>query len=1120
MSDTHTSGHSIDPETLAAYVDGRLPKAERAKVEAALAADADAYEWLVHTLRAQDDLDVQLHSPTVSHAPRGDRPSEVLPFPYRRAAIATVASLLATAAALVLVVRLQPAWWQSLSGQPIDSRLEKLVAAVGDTRPSEARFTGGFKYGPLRSVTRDSGDLSKQDIPLLAAAGELQTAAESDPSAQNLHRWGVAQAQLGQHEAAVDTLRRAIEKDRDSTPRWRADLAAALIARGLAMDRAGDLAEAISLLEALLRSPSLPIEARFNYALALEHVGLNDAADKAWSNVLESESSSSPWAAEAARHRDRVREKLKSPNQAPWRGLRSTIESGQVSTAVFNEAHERFPRETRELLEDTLLPSYARNCIIEKQSACSSAHAAVETLARLRSDAGDAMALEGAARLVSLESQDPAAARRLAQAHDLYGRARAAFEGPDPVSSGPLFAEAGAIFAELHSPFALWCRNYSLSVDYFSQRYQIARDGADRLLDDAGRGAYPIVVARTYWLGGLVSNLLGDFERSLADYELAVSAYDRAHESAHVAFLRSSRGDVKELVGDTDGSWNDRIEAVRSIDTVDSVRRRHTILISALLLAMRQGFFGTAAVLADAALGNAAQSENQALVAESYLYRARARAASREADAALGDLAAAAKSLAQAPASVAARLRAELLFTRSDTLSAVGRREPALLQEAKDFFVKSGLQQRLPALERVRGRVASQEGDVAGAREAFQLALDSSREQRQKLAVQHRLSFADDSWGLLDEVLKFELDQGASATDLFHIADRFLAQDDRKSSGPSADPVGAQLRYLTLPDTLLISLSSSRGTREIRIDQSRDALNADITRFLEAAARDARAGDRDVRELGARIYDVLLAPFDAELDGVPVLAIVPDGPLHRLPFAALFDRRSGRFVVEKTAVHVLVGAGAASRQNASLAPKSLLISPSTESRQVLSAGRAEVQAISRMVANPVIWSGANTEPIDRLAAESTLVHFAGHARANPLYPAASWLEIPTAGAPRRLFAYELEKWHLRPGSLVVLAGCETGRGRLSRSEGPLSLARAFLNAGAASVIATAWDVDDRQSSELMLDFYRQIAGGAGLDDALRQAQLAALKRSTIDGTGPMTWAAYTTFTSPRYRVRS
>jgi CHAT domain-containing protein len=146
-----------------------------------------------------------------------------------------------------------------------------------------------------------------------------------------------------------------------------------------------------------------------------------------------------------------------------------------------------------------------------------------------------------------------------------------------------------------------------------------------------------------------------------------------------------------------------------------------------------------------------------------------------------------------------------------------------------------------------------------------------------------------------------------------------------------------------------------------------------------------------------------------------------------------------------------------------------------------------------------------------------LIHFAGHASANPLYPAASWLEIPAADGPKRVFAYELERWHLSPGSLVVLAGCETGKGRLSRSEGPLSLARAFLNAGAESVVATAWDVDDRRSSELMIDFYRQIAGGARLDDALRQAQLAALKRGAADG-GPMTWAAYTTYTSPSHRA--
>ncbi len=226
-------------------------------------------------------------------------------------------------------------------------------------------------------------------------------------------------------------------------------------------------------------------------------------------------------------------------------------------------------------------------------------------------------------------------------------------------------------------------------------------------------------------------------------------------------------------------------------------------------------------------------------------------------------------------------------------------------------------------------------------------------------------------------------------------------------------------------------------------------------------------------------------------------------------------------MIEKSAVRVLVG-GARDyevRRLSQAAARSLLIAPAADSRRLLPAGLAEVQSIAKLVGHPVVWTSASAEPIERVAAESALIHFAGHASANPLYPAASWLEIPGAGAPRRLFAYELERWQLSPGSLVVLAGCETGKGRLSRSEGALSLARAFLNAGAARVVATAWNVDDEQSGELMVDFYRQIARGADLDDALRQAQLAALKRGAADG-GPMTWAAYTSFTTLSHRAPS
>ncbi|MGH9384791.1 MAG: anti-sigma factor family protein, partial [Vicinamibacterales bacterium] len=189
MSSAPRSGRGLDPETLAAYVDGRLPPEERAKVEAELAADPESYEWLVQTLRAEQQIEV----PKVPEVPRvsasaaqgrfGEtspelaeelRTSEggprVLPF-GRRAVIGTVGSVLAAAAALVLVVRLQPMWWQSMWGPAVDPRFEKLVAAVGEERYFEGRLTGGFKYGPLRSVTRGPGDLSDQNLALLATAG-------------------------------------------------------------------------------------------------------------------------------------------------------------------------------------------------------------------------------------------------------------------------------------------------------------------------------------------------------------------------------------------------------------------------------------------------------------------------------------------------------------------------------------------------------------------------------------------------------------------------------------------------------------------------------------------------------------------------------------------------------------------------------------------------------------------------------------------------------------------------------------------------------------------------------------------------------------------------------------
>ena len=88
--------------------------------------------------------------------------------------------------------------------------------------------------------------------------------------------------------------------------------------------------------------------------------------------------------------------------------------------------------------------------------------------------------------------------------------------------------------------------------------------------------------------------------------------------------------------------------------------------------------------------------------------------------------------------------------------------------------------------------------------------------------------------------------------------------------------------------------------------------------------------------------------------------------------------------------------------------------------------------------------------------------------------------------------------------LVVLAACETAAGRTMRGEGAMSLARPFLVAGARTVVATLWPLDDRTSEALFTRLHRRYAEGASAAEALRAAQLDILNDSSLP---PGAWAA-------------
>ncbi|MEP7013392.1 MAG: CHAT domain-containing tetratricopeptide repeat protein [Acidobacteriota bacterium] len=142
-----------------------------------------------------------------------------------------------------------------------------------------------------------------------------------------------------------------------------------------------------------------------------------------------------------------------------------------------------------------------------------------------------------------------------------------------------------------------------------------------------------------------------------------------------------------------------------------------------------------------------------------------------------------------------------------------------------------------------------------------------------------------------------------------------------------------------------------------------------------------------------------------------------------------------------------------------------------------------------------------------------VLHFATHGLVDPVRPARSGLALsrrdprggPLAG-DSFLRLSDLAGRRLR-ADLVVLSACDTALGRETRGEGPQSLGRAFLAAGAAKALVSLWRVDDTSTEELMVGFYRQLLQrGLPAAAALRQSQLAV--RSRPQWNDPYYWGAF------------
>jgi CHAT domain-containing protein len=105
-----------------------------------------------------------------------------------------------------------------------------------------------------------------------------------------------------------------------------------------------------------------------------------------------------------------------------------------------------------------------------------------------------------------------------------------------------------------------------------------------------------------------------------------------------------------------------------------------------------------------------------------------------------------------------------------------------------------------------------------------------------------------------------------------------------------------------------------------------------------------------------------------------------------------------------------------------------------------------------------------------------------------------------------LTALEAANLNLWGTKLVTLSACDTGVGEVKNGEGVYGLRRAFLLAGAQTVVTSLWPVSDYATRQLMTDYYAGLKNGAGRAVALREARLAMFKRKGREH--PFYWAGF------------
>ncbi|MBP6687143.1 MAG: CHAT domain-containing protein [Lacibacter sp.] len=321
----------------------------------------------------------------------------------------------------------------------------------------------------------------------------------------------------------------------------------------------------------------------------------------------------------------------------------------------------------------------------------------------------------------------------------------------------------------------------------------------------------------------------------------------------------------------------------------------------------------------------------------------------------------------------------------------------------------------------------------------------------------------------------------------------------------------AILQYIWA-DSVLMCLAVAKEEAKI--------FSVPVTKAITAALKQYRAALHNPKEgvrfsgydASARLYQFIQQGLPAYIKNKKNWIVLPDGPLHAIPFETLVtDTEERKFLVQDKIISYHYSftlllqkkQGSTGKQQV-YASAPFASAASAANNQKLPALIYSSEEIKSLQGKIVQNSNATKEHFIQNARNSSLIHLATHAQAeeNDSLSANTFIQFhhqqSKVAESSRLYLHELYSMRFKQRPLVVLSACETGNGLQSQGEGLLSLARGFMYAGSSGIVSSLWKADDQTTAFIMQQMHYYLNKQIPVEQALYQAKKDLLANEKID----------------------